>query len=238
SNVYSDTVPQGSIVRTEPPMHTNVKKGAVIDLAVSKGAQLFDVPDVTGKTMDEARALLSATGFSIQIASSDYNDGVPKDDIISVTPNVSRAKRGTAFSAVVSKGPPPVTVPDLTGKSASKARSALEAVGLVFAENDEYSDTVDEGVVISSSPAGGDSAPKGTNVTVTVSKGPRPFPMPNFVGMQLSAAKAKAADLGLVVRNSYAVPGSGKPHGQVQGQNPPAGTNVRKGGAIDLYYST
>jgi eukaryotic-like serine/threonine-protein kinase len=75
-------------------------------------------------------------------------------------------------------------------------------------------------------------------VTVSVSKGPRPFPMPDLVGMQLSAAKAKATSLGLVVRNTYAVPGSGKPHGQVQGQNPPAGTNVRKGTSIDLYYST
>ena len=42
--------------------------------------------------------------------------------------------------------------------------------------------SVDEGVVISSSPAGGGTAPKGSTVDVFVSKGPRPFPMPNFVG--------------------------------------------------------
>ena len=62
--------------------------------------------------------------------------------------------------------------------------------------------------------------------------------MPNFVGMSLKAAKAKAASMGLVVQNAYAVPGSGKPSGQVQGQNPPSGTPVRKGTAVSLYYAT
>jgi serine/threonine-protein kinase len=122
--------------------------------------------------------------------------------------------------------------------TADKAKAALDAAGLVFVENDVFSDTVDAGTVISSDPAGGSSAPKGSNITASVSKGPRPFAMPNLVGLQVSAAKAKAHELGLVVRNTYAVPGSGKPHGQVQGQNPPAGTNVRKGTPIDLYYST
>ena len=72
---------------------------------------------------------------------------------------------------------------------------------------------------------------------VIVSKGPKPFPVPNFVGLTLKAAKQEAASLGLVVRNTYAVPGSGKPSGQVQGQNPPEGTPVRKGTAVDFYYA-
>lgn len=238
TNVFSDVVAQGMIVRTEPPMHTNVKKGSIVNLAVSKGAQLFAVPMVVGKSIDEARALMAGPGFSIQIASQDYNDSVAKGDIVSISPNIDTAKRGTAFAAIVSNGPPPVTVPDVTGKTASQAKAALDTAGLTYVENGVYSDTVDQGTVISSDPSGGASAPKGSNVTVAVSKGPRPFPMPNFVGMSLSSAKAKAASEGLVVRNTYAVPGSGKPHGQVQGQNPPAGSSVRKGTGIDLYYST
>jgi len=238
SSVFSDTVPQDDVVRTDPSISTKVKKGSIVDIALSKGPELFDVPDVVGKSIDEARSLLSAAGFSVQIANQDYNNSVPKDAVIALTPDTTRARKGTAFAADVSKGPPPVTVPDITGMTASKAKAALDSAGLAFVENDVYSDTVDSGTVISSDPAGGSSAPKGSNVTVSVSKGPRPFPMPNLVGVQLSAAKARANSLGLVVRNTYAVPGSGKPHGQVQGQNPPAGTNVRKGTAIDLYYST
>jgi beta-lactam-binding protein with PASTA domain len=74
-------------------------------------------------------------------------------------------------------------------------------------------------------------------VTVVVSKGPKPFPVPNLVGLTVKAAKAKAASVGLIVRNTYAVPGSGKSKGTVQGQNPPAGTSVRKGAGVDLWYS-
>jgi serine/threonine-protein kinase len=238
SEVYSDVVAKGSIVRTEPPMHTKVKDGTVIDISVSRGAQLFLVPPVVKKQLDEAKAMMSGVGFSLQVASEEYNDTVPKGAVASITPDEARAKRGTSFAAVVSKGPPPVTVPDTSGLSASNARTAIEGAGLVFAEDDQYSDTVDQGTSMSSTPAGGSSAPKGSTVTVVVSKGPRPFPMPNFVGMSVSGAKAKAKSSGLVVRNTYAVPGSGKPSGQVQGQNPPAGTNVRKGTGIDLYYST
>jgi beta-lactam-binding protein with PASTA domain len=80
-------------------------------------------------------------------------------------------------------------------------------------------------------------APKGSTITAVVSKGPRPFPMPNLVGSKRADARARATSLGLVVRNEYPVPGSGKAKGAVQGQNPPAGTSVRKGTPIDIYYS-
>jgi beta-lactam-binding protein with PASTA domain len=62
--------------------------------------------------------------------------------------------------------------------------------------------------------------------------------MPELAGKQLEEAKKLAKDRGLVVKNEYPVPGSGKPKGEVQGQNPPAGTSVRKGSTIDLYYAT
>jgi serine/threonine-protein kinase len=130
-----------------------------------------------------------------------------------------------------------VAVPAVKGLSAANAKSKLEGAGFVYSPSATFSDTVDEGIAIDSDPGGGEQAPKGSKVTVYVSKGPRPFPMPNLVGMQLGDAKAKAKSLGLVVRNAYPVPGSGKPAGQVQGQNPTAGASVRKGSPIDLYYS-
>src|SRR6202022_1142977 len=135
--------------------------------------------------------------------SEDYSDTVAKGNVMSVTPDVAHAKRGTAFVAMVSKGPPPVTVPDVTGKTASQAQSALETAGLVYASTEDFSETVAVGVVISSSPTRGTSAPKGSTVAAVVSKGPRPFAMPNLVGLGVQAAKARATGLGLVVRNTY-----------------------------------
>jgi len=235
TEVFSDTVPKGQIVDTSPPAGAKVKKDTVVSLTVSKGEQLFTVPDIVGKQVDEARGVLNAAGFSLVVSDNVYSDSVSAGAVISRDPVVLTAKRGTSFSVVVSRGPQYIAIPDVTGHSADAAKSAVQAAGFIYAQSFDYSDTVAEGKVISTSPSV--KAPKGSTVTVVISKGPKPFPVPNFVGMSLKDAKRKATSVGLVVRNTYAVPGSGKPKGQVEGQNPPDGTMVRKGTAIDLYYA-
>jgi serine/threonine-protein kinase len=214
-----------------------VKQGVKIDLLVSKGAQLFDVPDIVGKPYEDARAMMSAALFSLSLGSRKHHDEIPKDAVISYGPPREQAKRGTAFTATVSDGPELVAVPDVDGKSTSAAEKAIEAAGFTFATSSDYSESVPEGTVISTNPAGGGTAPKGSQITAIVSKGPRPFAMPDLVGMRLGAAKEKARAAGLIVRNEYPVPGSGKEKNTVQGQNPVSGTMVRKGTPVDLYYA-
>jgi serine/threonine-protein kinase len=232
---FHDVVPQGEIIDTSPAPGSRVKPDTVVNVTVSKGEQLFAVPDVVGKPLDEARGLMAAAGFTLVVGDTQYSDSVPSGAVVSRDPIVMTAKRGTSFSVVVSKGPQYVLVPSVAGDAPADAKSALEQAGFVYAESSDYSDTVPEGKVIGTSPSG--RAVRGATVTAIVSKGPKPFPVPDFVGMSLNDAKQKATSLGLVVRNTYPVPGSGKPHGQVEGQNPPAGTSVRKGTDIDLYYA-
>lgn len=237
-HAFHDVALEGTIVGTDPDPGTAVKKDVAITLLVSKGPQLFEVPDVIGKQVDEAKTLMTQAGFTLSVGEEAYNDDVVKGAIASFDPNRRSAKRGTSFVAVVSKGPPLVAVPNIDGKNTARAREAIEATGFTFASSEDYSATVEVGKVISSNPAADEMAPKGSTVTAIISKGPRPFPMPDLVGMARGAAKEKAKSLGLVIRNEYPVPGSGKPKGVVQGQNPVAGTSVRKGAAIDIYYST
>jgi serine/threonine-protein kinase len=235
TQVFHDVVPQGQIVDMSPPPGTKVKADTVVSLTISKGEQLFAVPDIVGQQVDEARGVLNAAGFSLVVSDSQYSDSVPAGAIISRDPVVLTARRGTSFSVVVSKGPQYIAIPNVAGQTPDAAKSALQAAGFVYAQSSDYSDTVPEGKVIGTSPSG--KAPAGATVSAIVSQGPKPFPMPNVVGMMLNAAKKQVASLGLVVRNTYAVPGSGKPKGQVEGQNPPDGTQVRKGNAVDLYYA-
>ena len=235
TEVFHDEIPKGEVVDTSPASGSKVKPDTVVTLTVSKGEQLFTVPSIVGHQLDEARGLLAAAGFSLVVSDNAYSDSVPAGAIISRDPIVLTASRGTSFNVVVSRGPQFVPIPDVVGHTSDAAKSAITAAGFQYAETSDYSDTVDEGKVISTSPTA--KAPKGSTVTAVVSKGPKPFPIPDFVGMSLKSAKAKAASVGLVVRNTYAVPGSGKPKGQVQGQNPPAGTQVRKGTSIDFYYA-
>ena len=235
TEVFHDVVPKGGIVDTSPPVGSKVKPDTVVSLTVSKGEQLFPVPNIVGKQLDEARGLLGASGFSLVVADRVYHNSVPAGAIVSRDPIVVSAKRGTSFSVVVSKGPLYIPIPNVAGQTPAAAKAQLSQAGFVPVESAEYSETVGEGKVIGTTPSG--KATRGATITVIVSKGPKPFPVPDFVGMTVKAARAKAASLGLIVRNTYAVPGSKDKKGTVQGQNPPAGTSVRKGAAVDLWYS-
>jgi eukaryotic-like serine/threonine-protein kinase len=234
---FHDQIQSGSVIGASPDVGTVVENEQPIDLVVSKGAQLFEVPEVVGKPLDEARSLMRPTGFTVTMEDERHHDDVPDGAVISISPDIDRARRGTAFTAVVSLGPPPVAVPTVDGQSVEEARQAIEAAGLEFATSEQYSETVGSGLVIRTDPGGGGEAPRGSTVTASVSLGPRPFPMPNLVGSSLGEARSRAEELGLVVANEYPVPGSGAPSGQVQGQNPPEGTNIQRGSGIDLYYA-
>jgi serine/threonine-protein kinase len=234
---FHDVAAEGAVFGTDPDPGTSVKEGVKIDLLVSKGPQLFAVPDVIGKPFEDAKAMMSAANFSLSLGSRKHDDKIAKDAVISYGPPREQAKRGTAFTATVSDGPELVAVPDVDGKSASTAEKTIEAAGFSFGTSTDYSESVPEGIVIRTDPSGGAMAPKGSQITAIVSKGPRPFAMPDLVGMRLGAAKEKARAAGLIVRNEYPVPGSGKAKGTVQGQNPVSGTMVRKGAPIDIYYS-
>ncbi len=235
--VFHDVAPKGTVVDSEPKAGSAVREGTRVQLSVSKGPELFSVPDVIGEPLDEAKRLMEDAGFSISAASEQHHETITAGAVVSRDPGGVQARRGTNFQAIVSKGPPLIPVPNVNGKSSASAKATLEAAGFTYASSDAFSDTVDEGHVIKTEPATGSPAPKGSQITALVSKGPKPFPMPNLVGMSLSAAKSKATSMGLVVRNEYPVPGSGKPQGQVQGQNPTDGASVRKGTPIDLYYA-
>jgi serine/threonine-protein kinase len=237
NETFHDVAAEGTVVGSDPDPGVTVKDGIAVSLFVSKGPQLFDVPDVVGKPLDEAKTLMMQAGFSLTVEKEAHHDTVPKGAVISHDPDRESVRAGTSFSAVVSKGPPLQPVPNVAGTSEDKARSIIEDAGFTYASRAEFSDEITQGKVISSEPGADAMAPKGSTITAVVSKGPRPFPMPNLVGMTRAAAKQKATSMGLVIGNEYPVPGSGKAKGTIQGQNPVAGTSVRKGASIDLYYA-
>jgi serine/threonine-protein kinase len=232
-----DDAAAGSIVKTVPAAGAHPRQGSRVRLVVSKGPDLLTVPHVIGKTLDDATGAIVQAGFAAGAVTEAFTNQAAKGTIAQQTPADGMLKRGEPIALVVSKGPELVSVPDLSGKTFEDAKQALSQSGLGASRSDDWSEAVAEGRVIKTSPSAGERAPKGSSVGVLVSKGPRSFPMPSLVGSDIADARSRIRTLGLVVGNEYAVPGSGKPKGQVQGQNPAAGTDVRKGARVDLYYS-
>jgi serine/threonine-protein kinase len=133
---------------------------------------------------------------------------------------------------VLSKGPTPVPVPRVTGRTEEEARAALESLGFVVAVDSAYSDDVPRGEVISQDPPRRTELQPGNTVAIVLSLGPEEFALPSFKGMTRQAAVDQIRSLGLIPQVIEIPGGSGA---TVVSQLPGAGTIVRAGDSIQIY---
>ncbi|WP_048555575.1 PASTA domain-containing protein, partial [Nostocoides japonicum] len=166
SQDWSETVPEGQVVSTNPKAGTSVKRDTAVNLVVSKGRQPVAVEDFTGQPADTATAALKKAGFTVDASKQQYDETVAKGSVISQNPNAGTGHKGDTITLVVSKGPPLVAVPNVVGKQLDDARSLLEADGFKVEVDKAFGGFF--GTVRSSDPAGGTKAPKGSTVTLLV----------------------------------------------------------------------
>lgn len=138
---------------------------STIDLVVSLGA----IPDVVGDTVEEATAALKAAGLAMDKGSEEYSSTVASGSIVSQTNPADPATTGDTVTVVVSKGPEPVAVPDVVGKTRDEAKAALQAVGLV-ASYSALADTVTDNLTkaTASNPAPGTLVAPGSTISISL----------------------------------------------------------------------
>ncbi len=161
---YSNTLPKGQVLRTEPKAGTKLKPGAAVALFVSKGPQPVEVPDVTGKSLQQAQRTLEGLGFTVN-PTFVFNDA-PKDQVLTQAPQGGTADRGSQISLTVSKGPDVVEVPDVRGDSPAVAKQKLERAGFVARRIDQPFGT--GSVVYATDPGHGKKVKRGSTVTYLV----------------------------------------------------------------------
>lgn len=174
---YTDKFEEGKVASQSIESGTELKEGDKVTLVISKGQKKGSVPDVKGKTIDEAKSILEAAGFEVE-EDDEYSDEVEEKHIISQSPEGgSQAAEGSTVSVVVSKGKEVkvAKVPDLKKMTVTEAESALSAVHLKLGNvSQEYSDSVKEGQVISQSIAADTEVKEDTKIDITISKGKKP----------------------------------------------------------------
>ncbi|MDP8987315.1 MAG: PASTA domain-containing protein [Actinomycetota bacterium] len=107
-----------------------LRKGTEVDLVVSAGPALRTVPDLAGKTVDQARAELAKVGLGAEVVER-FSNSVPQGRVIGTDPGAGASvARGRTITVVVSKGPDLVTVPDVVGRALDEANRILEEAGL------------------------------------------------------------------------------------------------------------
>ena len=199
--VNDDEVEEGRVVDQTPDGNKEAPEGSTVTLTLSKGpvpVKETEVPNITGKTADEAEALLTAANLKGQAheesneaeAGTVFKQGKNTGEVV---------EEGTVIEYWVSTGPDTIDVPNLTGKTKEQA---IEALGdkLSYTFSSDYSATVPAGSVISYEPGG--SVKPGTTIKIVLSQGPEPVAKvnaPNFVNDSASHAKPQLESLGFKV---------------------------------------
>lgn len=235
----STEVAEGLVIRTDPAADDEVAPGTRVTLFISVGPEEFPIPNVTNLDIEEARRVLEnsnfAVGQEILQDSQDFEEGI----VISQSlPAGTAAAPGTPVDLVVSGGPRFLTMPDLEGVPATTAQEELTRLGFtdIVVEEDFDNETL-EGFVIRTEPGASQLAERDATVTIYVSQGPEPFPLPDLTGRSIAEAQALASERGLTLivdSDTVAVSQDSGLVGMIAGQAPTAGTEVVFGDEVHV----
>ena len=163
---FDDKAAVGTIVSSDPKVGAEAKRDTAVDVVVSKGPKPVPVPAVVGKKASTARAALADAGLKVDV-SQKFSETVGDGQVISVKPGEGKVvDSGSTVALVVSKGPPPVTVPNLIDMPRQKAITTLRNLGLRVNVSEGGFTPLDR--VISQDPVAGTSIPKGSTVTIRI----------------------------------------------------------------------
>lgn len=232
--------PVGTVLEQSIKAGEKVKKQTVIEVVICSGAEEVEVPDVSGKTQDEAWKILKDKGFTDYEVQMEYSDEYDNGEVIKTTPAAGETTTvDTKIVLVVSKGAEKAEVPNLVGMTVSQAQKALSDKGLTDGgSTEEYSNTVAEGKIISQNVKAGKKVDGGTSVSYVVSKGKKPaetVAVPDLRGYSLADAISALSNRGLSYKEIAA--DSPSPSGTVVDMSPDIGSQVEVGSTITLYVS-
>ncbi len=168
---YHDEIPEGYVFEQEPREGRTVKEHRTVELVISKGPGLLEVPDLVG--MNELEIQHKMEHYEdIQIERKDlWNEEVPQETVIRQSPQSGASvEKDMEIVIYVSKGPPPFPMDDMTGKTLEEAEEYLEEKDLVWRTQYESSEEPED-EVIDQEPAPGFAVEAGERVTLVLSRG-------------------------------------------------------------------
>jgi eukaryotic-like serine/threonine-protein kinase len=219
--------------------------GLVVGLILSqRSSPKADVPDVIGQNLSDAKTVLQVKGFDVQ--TDTVHRLAPKDIVLEQDPPAGQASQSCdllklsctkpTVTLTVNAGPGQAKVPSVTGLDQTAAESKLTAAHFKVTVVKAASDTAPAGTVISSDPSGGSLARQGSEVTITVSRGPKKVDVPLVVGETQAIAESEIRGAGLVP--AVVKRQDNAPAGQVLQQAPDAGKRVDQGSTVTIVVSS
>jgi eukaryotic-like serine/threonine-protein kinase len=226
----SQTVLKGYVIDQDPNAGLHVAKNSTVDLKVSTGKPKVAVPDVIGKTRDDAVSTLTAAGLKPKVV--EIHSNKPQDTVTGQFPHAgTKVTRGSPVQVNVSTGPKPISVPYVVGLSFDQASAQLQNAGFAVARTNVESDQPKDQVV-AQEPTG--VAAPGSTIKLSVSKGPKQSTVPDVTNQDEQSARSTLQSAGFkvtVVRQEVTDPAS---NGIVLDQSPAGGTQADHGSTVTI----
>src|SRR5438105_4910014 len=230
SHQASTTVQPGYVISQNLDPGTHVQKNTTVKLKVSTGKPKVAVPDVIGKSRDDAVSALTRAGLNPKVVSIHSNK--PPDTVTGQFPQAgTKIVRGSDVRINVSSGPRPINVPYVVGLSIDQATAQLQNAGFAVSRKNVNSDQPKD-IVVAQQPTG-TAAPNAT-IMLSVSKGPKETMVPDVTSQDEGSAKATLRAAGFKVsvqRQDVGDPGS---DGIVLSQDPVGGTQAPHGSTVTI----
>ena len=225
--------PENTVFEQEPAAGTKAEEGDTVRLWVSQGTGPMVLLDVVGDAQADAERDLKAMGLVVHVYPQE-DPVVPAGQVIKQNPlagsSVEAAEQVVIF---VSSGPPKEQLPDLVNRPVLDAMNIIVQLGWRAVTIEEYSEDVAEGIVLRTEPISRTELEPDEEVTIVVSSGPAPVPVPPVVSLTQESATIALQDVGFEVNVRFqALPVDSPNAGRVISQSPlpdeevPAGTAV------------
>jgi len=222
----NDTLPPGTVAGTEPIPGSRLLKGSDVELVVSTGRPV--VPRIEPGTLPpEAVRMVSAAHLvaEFDVVADRYDGSIPAGAVVTTVPASGTTLAVSAQVLVVlSKGPEPLPIPPVVGKSAEDARNKLSVAGFTAAVDERVFDPdADDGTVLGSDPAEGREMPAGSPVALVVASSRT---VPAVRGEPSSLAVSDLQRSGFTVTSTQTAFDADVDGGAALGTAPAAGTRV------------
>jgi serine/threonine-protein kinase len=226
-------VQRGIVVSQDPETPQRVDPGTFVTIVVSSGKKKVQVPNLVGRGRDEAVAMLSDVNLRANVV--EVNSPQEPGIVLATSPKAGETVvEGTTVRVNVSKGPKPVSVPNVVGLPYASAESQLQGLNFAVArenvESDEPADTV-----VGQTPGAGSEASKGSTVTLQVSEGPPTSTVPDVTSQDEAAARSQLRSSGFRVRVVREDTEDPTLDGLVTSQDPPGGTELEAGEVVTIF---
>jgi len=232
------TVDTNVVWKQVPLPGEEIKEGETVTIVYNPSNAPMAVPNLTGMTIDQARAALLNLGLTIGVITPQNDPTAPADTIIASVPKAGEQVLGGAtIDLTVSQGSGVVQIPNVQGQTSQAARSVLEGEPYKFLITvvEEASATVESGRVTRTSPTIGADTTKGASVTIYVSTGQATVAVPLVSGLTEAQARAKLTSSGFIVKVEYIEVATGNANdGRVIAQDPSMNVQSTPGSQVLL----